>query len=176
MLNSEKGLFTVKRGIIILVLYSLTLMIYFTCFYKPLELLTSNLDMSIIAEGNEILRSINRDNIMFFCMYSFLGVVAIFLLGIFIYEELVLFTKPIIAVKARLKSKDSVIQMSGDYKGFSSVGYTYSLTFEVDNGIEINFIVIPKYYATIIEGNKGLLKYKQGRVKRFVGFNLTSID
>ncbi|MBU3146295.1 DUF2500 family protein [Clostridium sp. CF012] len=176
MSSSQNVFFTVKRGILILILYSITIMVYFTCFYKPLELIASNLDIPEIASANEILKSINRDDIMFFFIFSFLGVVAILLIVTFIYQEIVLCTKPIIAVNARLKSKESVMQMSGDYMGFSSVGYNYKLIFETDNEVEMVFVVVPKYYATIMEGNKGILKYKQGRLNRFIGFDLKSID
>ncbi|MBU3130352.1 DUF2500 family protein [Clostridium tagluense] len=175
MSRSQSGFFTVKRGIIILILYSITIIVYFTCFYKPLELLTSNLDMPEIASVNETLKSISRDDIMFFFIGSFLGVVFTLMIVTLVYEEIVLCTKPIIAVNARLKSKESVMQMSGSYMGFSSVGYKYNLIFETDNEVEMIFVVIPKYYATIIEGNKGILKYKQGRLNRFIGFDLTSI-
>lgn len=153
MPNSFKIFFTVKRCIIILILYSITIMVYFTCFYKPLELLTSNLDE--IVHANELLKSINHDKLMFFFIGSFLGAILILMIITIIYEQIVLFTKPIIAVNARLKSKESVMQMSGSHRGSSYIGYDYSLTFEIDNGVEMTFGVMPKYYWTIIEGNRG---------------------
>lgn len=86
-----------------------------------------------------------------------------------------MYTTPIIAVKARLKSKGSDMEMYGDHRGFSHVGFNYSLTFEIENGVELNFRVVPKYYMTIIEGNSGILKYKQGVYKRFIGFDVKQI-
>src|SRR4029079_11841176 len=96
--------FTVKRWIIILILYTITIMVYFTCFYKPLELLPSNLGE--IAHTNEITKSINHDTIVFFLISSFLGVILILMITTIIYEQIVLLTKPIIAVNARLRSKE----------------------------------------------------------------------
>jgi len=174
--DNQEVFFTVKRGIIILILYSITIIVYFTCFYKPLELANNDLNLPLIASGNEIIKSINRDNIMFFFIGSFLGVVLILMITIIIYAQIVLCTKPIIEVNARLKSKESVMQMNGDHRGFSNIGYAYSLTFEVENGALITFHVCPKYYWTIIEGNRGILKYKQGRVKNFKDFYFTSMD
>ena len=151
-------------------------MVYFIWFYKPLELLPSISDFYVIADINEMEKSFHRMSLVFFFLISFLGIIFIVILGSLIYEEIVLFTKPIIAVNARLKSKESVSKLAGSRMGFLYVGYIYSLTFEVDNGDEIDFVVIPKYYMTIIEGNKGNLKYKQGRLNRFICFDLTSID
>ncbi|MGK0467900.1 DUF2500 family protein [Clostridium sp.] len=174
MSNNKEAFFTVKRGIIILILYSITIIVYFTFFYKPLELLYPN--VGIIVNTNKTLKSINRDNIMFFFIFSLLGVVIFLMITTIIYDQILLCTKPIIEVNARLKSKELVMQRSGDYLGFSNIGYTYSLTFEVDNGDLVTFPVYPKYYYTIIERNRGGLKYKQGRVKKFEGFDFTSID
>jgi hypothetical protein len=174
VLNSFKIFFTVKKCIIILILYSITIMVYFMYFYKPLELLPADLDE--FAHVNEILKSINHDDLMFFFIGSFLGVIIILIIITIIYEQIVLLTKPIIDVNARLKSKESAMQLSGSHMGSSYIGYNYSLTFETDNGVEMTLAVIPKYYWTIIEGNRGILKYKQGRVNRFICFDLTSID
>ena len=152
----------------------MTIMVYFKCFYKPLELLPSNLDE--IAHANKLLKSINNEMLMFFFIGSFLAILLIVIITTIIYEQIVLFTKPIITVNARLKSKESVMHMSGSRMGSLYSGYNYSLTFEMDNGAEMTFGVIPKYYWTIIEGNRGILKYKQGRFNRFICFNFTSID
>ena len=173
MPNSFKIFFTLKRCIIILILYIITIMVYFTWFYKPLGLMADNVDEIVPING--LLKSMNRDNIMFFLIGSFLGIILILVIITIIYEQIVLLTKPIIAVNARLKSKESVMHMAGDHRGSSYIGYNYNLTFEIDNGVEMTFAVVPKNYWTILEGNRGMLKYRQGRFNRFVCFDLTSI-
>ncbi len=176
MPNKQEAFFTVKRGIVILILYSITIIVYFTCFYKPLELANNDINIDIIESSNEIMKSMRRDEIMFFFIFSLLGVILTLMILTIIYDQIVLCTKPVIEVNARLKSKESVIQMNGDHRGFSNIGYSYNLTFEVENEALITFPVYPKYYWTIIEGNRGTLKYKQGKVKVFKGFDFTSID
>jgi hypothetical protein len=160
----------IRIGIITLVLYSLTIMTYLMNFYEPFE------PDPIYGQANELLMSIERDNLIFFLILAFL---LCFLASMFISlisYEIVLYTTPVIEANAKLKSKKSVMEMHGNHKGFSHIGFNYSLTFEIENGIEMNFRVIPKYYTTIIEGNKGILKYKQGIYKRFIGFDIKEIE
>ncbi len=139
-------------------------------FYEPFE------PEPIYGQANELFKSIERENLIFFLILAFL---ICFLVSMFIsllYDEIVLYSTPIVAVNARLKSKESVMEMHGNHRGFSHVGFNYNLIFEIENGVNINFRVTPKYYMTIIEGNKGILKYKQGVSKRFIGFDIKQIE
>jgi hypothetical protein len=99
----------IRIGIITLVLYSLTIMIYLMNFYEPFE------PEPIYGHANEIFMSIERDNLMFLLILAFL---ACFLASMFISlisYEIVLYTTPVIAVNAKLKSKESVIEMHGNH-------------------------------------------------------------
>lgn len=166
----------VRLGVITLILYIVTIVVYFMCFYEPVEYLKPIPGFEIINQANETLKSLKRQEIIFFFVISLLFCFLISMVISFIYEEIIMHTKPIITVKARLKSKEADMRIAGSYTGFSAVGFIYSLIFEMDNGEEISFAVVPKYYATIIEGNKGILKYKQGTYNRFVDFELTEIE
>ncbi len=53
---------------------------------------------------------------------------------------------------------------------------TYKLTFELENGDEMSFPVDDRHYVTILEGNKGIMKYKEGIVRQYVGFYVTEIE
>jgi len=165
-----------RLGVITLILYIVTIAVYFMCFYEPVEYLKPIPGFEIINQANETLKSLKRQEIIFFFVISLLFCFLVSMIISFIYEEIIMHTKPIITVKAKLKSKEVDMKISGDYTGFSSVGFIYSLTFKLDNEEEISFFVIPKYYATIIEGNKGILKYKQGSFNRFIDFELTEIE
>lgn len=159
-------------------LYSMAIFIYFKWFYKPLEMLPGNVDIPVIVSANETLKAINHDNMIFFFLLSFLFCILIGLILSMIYAGIVFYYTPVISSNARLKSKES-IQQNGNYMGymgFSSVGYTYNLTFETDNGLVLNFSVNPKHYIIIFEGNKGLLNYKHGVANRFISFDITAIE
>jgi hypothetical protein len=144
-------------------------------FYKPYELIDEGVYNYIISDTNELLRSMHREDMIFFFRISFffclLGSIVISL----IYEEIVMYAKPVIIANARLKSKELVTTSNGGYKGIS-YGYSYYLTFEIDNGTEIRFPVGIKYYTIILEGNKGILKYRQGAYNRFSSFYITEIE
>jgi hypothetical protein len=182
MRNKMKRLPLIRIGIITLISYSATLIIYFKYYYKPLKLM----DISgfegeggfydSLVETNKLFKTMNREDILFFCIISLFMCLAVSIVISLIHEEIVLYRKPIISVNARLKLKDSVMRMCGDYTGFSAAGYNYNLTFETDDGIEMNFPVIPKQYMIVCEGNKGILKYKQGVFNRFVSFDIKEIE
>jgi ABC-type uncharacterized transport system fused permease/ATPase subunit len=174
--NKVRTLPWLRLGVITLILYIVTIAVYFMCFYKPVEYLNPIPGYEAINEINELYKSMKREEIIFVLVISFLFCFLVSMVISVIYEEIVMYTKPIITVKAKLKSKEVDMKISGNYRGYSSVGFIYSLTFELDNREEISFFVIPKYYATIIEGNKGNLKYKQGSFNRFVDFELTEIE
>lgn len=165
-----------RLGVITLILYIVTIAVYFMCFYKPVEYLNPIPGYEAINEINELYKSMKREEIIFVLVISLLFCFLVSMVISIIYEEIIMYTKPIITVKARLKSKEADMRIAGNYTGFSAVGFIYSLIFEMDNEEEISFAVVPKYYATIIEGNKGMLKYKQGTYNRFIGFELTEIE
>jgi len=168
-----------RLGVITLTLYILAIAVYFIHFYEPAEYLNPRPGYEIIneiKELNELCKSMKREEIIFFLVISLLVCFFVSMVISVIYEEIVMYTKPIITVKAKLKSKEADMRIAGSYTGFSAVGFIYSLIFEMDNGEEISFAVVPKYYATIIEGNKGNLKYKQGLYNRFIDFELTEIE
>jgi hypothetical protein len=171
-----KRLNLIRLGIITLILYSLTIMIYFLYFYKPIEPISKGTNNSAIINTNEIIMSVNRSNLIFFLVISLM---LCFLTSLFIsilFNEIVLYFKPTFTVYAKLKSKEAVMSTSGNHRGFSYVGYNYILNFELDDGSELAFQVLPKHYMTILEGNKGIVKYNEAIVKRFIGFDLKEIE
>lgn len=163
----KKWAVLLRVGILTLISYTVTLVIYFSHFYKPFK--------PIYGEVNELVKSIERDNMIYTLMLAFLFCFMASLVISIIINEIIIYNKPVITVSARLKLKESAMQMQGDYRGFSYIGYKYNLTFETASGVNINFGVAPKYYMTLIEGNKGILKYKQGTTKRFIGFDIQEI-
>lgn len=130
----------------------------------------------VYGSVNVYIKSLDRWDIIFFTLVPFEISLVTSIIILLIYAEIELYTKPIISVNATLKSKTAVMKVSGDHKGFSSVGYDYKLTFETDDGTEMVFPVLPMHYMTIIEGNKGVLKYKQGVYTRFVGFDIMEVS
>nr|WP_276575905.1 DUF2500 family protein [Oceanirhabdus seepicola] len=112
----------------------------------------------------------NRDNLIFFSIFSFI-------ICIFVSYIILIFITPVTEVNAKLKSKkcDSKINVSLKGGGAYRVN-TYKLTFELDNGDEMSFPVYDKHYVTILEGNKGIMKYKKGLVNRYVGFYVKEVE
>mgnify|MGYP000052303339 CR=1 FL=1 len=139
MNNRMKRILLVRIGILTLILYCITVIIYFTCFYEPFK--------PIYGPANEMLKAIERENTILHMIFFLLLSMVVSFVIVLIYEEVVLYTKATISVYATLKSKASVLKAYGDNNGFSSYGYNYSLTFITEDGKEMVFQVFPKYYA-----------------------------
>lgn len=157
----------IRVGVVTLILYSLTALIYFTSFYEPFK--------PIYGQANESVKSFEQKSLILFFILGFLLCLLVSLLISIVYNEISIYISPVMIVNARLKSKEADMAIYGNYRGFSNVGFNYSLTFETEDGNEISFRVQPKHYATIIEGNIGILKYKQGIYKRFASFDIKQV-
>lgn len=66
MSNKVKWFFLKRFAIIFSILYSISIGIYFMWSYKPLELITSDIDIPTLAETNQIIQPMNRDNLILF--------------------------------------------------------------------------------------------------------------
>lgn len=171
MPNEAKREATIKLVITTLVLYSMTVLIYMIKFYKPFKPVYNYEDL------NKTLKSIHIESNIFFFIISFMACIIISIIFLLILQEIQFLTQPIIPVYARLKSKGSTMEARGSHTGSFSVGFSYKLTFELEDGRDISFRVIPKHYAINMEGNKGILKYKQrGAFVRFVDFDIKEIE
>ncbi|MCB2312972.1 DUF2500 domain-containing protein [Clostridium tagluense] len=168
MKNRIKRIFLSRVVVITSILYSITILVYFVFFYEKF--------VNIYGEYTELLKSMYYDEQVNLSIESFAVCLVAAIFIALIYEEIVLYTKPIISVNTRLKSKESVFHSCKNNMGFSSVVYNYTLTFEADNGVELSFIVTPKHYMIIFEGNKGILNYKQGISNSFISFHITAIE
>lgn len=166
--NREKRIFSIRIGILTLILYTFALVIYFMCFYEPFK--------PFYGDSNELVKSIEREQVMITLISIFGLCIVVSLVILIIYNEIEFYNKPIITVSARLVSREVAKQIQGDYRGFSNISYAYKLTFKTDSGVDMNFQVSPKHYFTIFEGNKGILKYKQGISRRFIGFDIQEIE
>jgi len=171
-----------RIGMITSILYSITIIIYMMFYYNTIKnnwIVDNSFNDPLIADVNETIKSINRQNIIFFFIFAFIICLAFSIFALIIYEEIVFLTKPIIAVNAKLKIKECETKIGGRFID-PRVGYSasnaYRLTFETDNGSEIKFPVGPKQYMFICEGNKGILMYKQAACKRFVSFDIQEIS
>jgi hypothetical protein len=166
--NRIKRIFLLRVGVITLILFSITILVYFAFFYEKF--------VNIYREYNEWLKSMYYEEQVILSISSFAVCLVSAIFIALIYEEIVLYTKPIISVNTRLKSKESVFHSCKNNMGFSSVVYDYTLIFEANNGVELSFIVTPKHYMIIFEGNKGILNYKQGISNRFISFDIKAIE
>lgn len=169
--SKYRYLFILRTIAITLILYISTICLYLVYVYKPIELVQGD-----FQEINDQITKMNQENMIFFLIISLLICFGISIILLFVYEGIILYTKPIISVYATLIEKKANLNISGDHKGYFGVGYTYNMNFETEEGTKLNFQVSPKYYTTIIEGNSGILKYKQAAYKKFIDFQLRKID
>jgi hypothetical protein len=170
MLNGTKSLFH-RIVLVSLVLYSLTLAIYFIKFYEPFEPI-----QGIDNSTNEMFKSWHNYEIKSFLIISILVCIVVSLIILIVYNEIEFYFKPVKEINARLKSKEMTMGGSVSPGGNSYYGYTYRLVFETEEGEEMSFMVLPVNYMTVFQGNIGILKYKKGITDRFVGFDITSIE
>ncbi len=175
MTDKYPKLITKKLVAILLVLYSITIGVYFKWFYKPIGRIHSS-DTSRVVRINQTLESIDKKMLTSFFIISFLLCFTASILILIVLEEIRLYNAPIIEVNAKLLSKVATTSISGGSRfGTSYVSSLYKLNFEIENGEKLSFRVSPKNYCIVLEGNKGTLKYKEGRINRFVGFDLKEI-
>lgn len=166
--SRKKWIFSMRIGILTLTLFTLALVIYFMCFYKPFK--------PVYGDSNELVKSIEQEQVIITLILIFGLCIIVSLIILIIYNEIEFYNKPIITVSARLVSKELAKQIQGDHRGFSNIGYAYKLTFKTESGVDMDFQVSQKHYFTILEGNKGVLKYKQGISIRFIGFDIQKIE
>lgn len=161
-------------GVILVVLYSITVVVYFMWIYEPLEYIDDNGTILEITRTNEIIKSINQDSKSFFFIAAFLVCLFISIIIVHIYEEIELYNQPIEEVSATLKSKQIYTRIGGGRAG-SYVQNSYKLEFESDDDINFIFFVSLEQYFPILEGNKGVLTYKEGRKNKYIGFEIKQI-
>lgn len=165
-----------RLGVTLSVLYIITVLVYFVWIYEPLEYIDDYGNISEITRVNEIIECMNQDSKLFFVIASFLVCLSISIIIVRICEEIELYNQPIKEVSATLKSKEVYTRIgAGSRIGISYVHNCYKLEFESDNGIDFNFFVTSKQYFSILKGNKGVLKYKEGRSSRYIGFEIKQI-
>lgn len=168
--------------IITLILYLLSVAIYLKFYYSPVKTIEipvgqgESSSYSTLIEANQLLKNENRDEVITFLVVSLFISFSISILISLLIEEIVFSLIPVSEAQASLISKETSMKISGDYRGFSAVGYNYVLVFEIDSGEKMKFPVNVKQYAIVCEGNKGVLKYKNGKLNRFVGFEIKSIS
>lgn len=174
--SSDRKLWT-RLAVMVSILYSITIGVYFIWFYKPYGIMYSDNHMAVLEGINHTIKSINRTNMVFFLIFSFLVSVFVSIIILRIHEEVIYYAQSIIEVEARLKLQKAYTRMNISPKfGITTVSTSYKLVFEVGNGNEMIFHVTPKHYVTILEGNKGILKYKEGRINRYIGFDIKEIE
>jgi len=158
-----------KRILIMtIILYVIGLTIYFVGYYEPFQ--------PIYGENNEWFKS-SRSETMILSFILGLNICIAVSLGLsIIYDEILLYIKPVITVGAKVISKDYFYGMDGNPRGTHSVTSKYKLTFELENGAILRLPVTHCEYMMYFEGNKGILKYKEASLKRFISFELKEIE
>jgi heme/copper-type cytochrome/quinol oxidase subunit 2 len=158
-----------KRVLIMtIILYVIGLTIYFVGYYEPFQ--------PIYGEYNERFKSSRRESMILSFIVGLNVCFAASLVLSLIYDEILLYIKPVITVSARVISKDYFYGMDGNPRNTPNVTSKYKLTFELENGIELKLPVTPYEYMMYFEANKGVLKYKEASLKRFISFELKEIE
>ena len=168
MLDKIKRIFLLRIVTIASILYPISILVYFIWFHKKFE--------PIYGESNAFMKSMHQSDVVTNLILFFMVCILVSMFVVIAYEELAFYIKPIFSIDAKLMSRESAMQSSGNHTGFSSIGYNYNLTFKDENEVEMSFAVTPMHYAIFFEGNKGILNYKQGVVNRFISFVVTEIE
>lgn len=158
-----------KRVLIMtIILYIIGLTIYFVGYYEPFQ--------PIYGVHNEWYKSSRRESMILSFIVGFSVCLAASLVLSLIYDEILLYVKPVITVSAKVISKDYFYGMEGNPRNTPNVTSMYKLTFELENGAILGLPVTHYEYMMYFEGNKGILKYKEASLNRFIGFELKEIE
>ncbi|MCT4595643.1 MAG: DUF2500 domain-containing protein [Anaeromicrobium sp.] len=161
-------------GVTLSILYIITVLVYWG-IYEPLEYIDDNGTIPEITRVNEIIKSINQDSKSFFLIAGFFVCLFISIIIVRIYEEIQLYNQPIEKVSATLKSKEIYTRIGGGFRVGRYMQDSYKLEFKSDDQIKFIFFVSFEQYFPILEGNKGILTYKEGRRNKYIGFEIKQI-
>lgn len=153
-----------------LILYSIIVGIYFKIIYEPFEKVANPESLKRIDELNRSLVDSHNRSIFAFLVFTLM---ICYLISYYMKIEIT----PITEVQAKLILKEEGIVVRGR-SGAGCIGIlkVYKLTFQLENGEKIGMNVSDSDYMTVLEGNKGIMRYKKGVVNTFEGFYVTEIE